>query len=159
MTGCRIHKFGIFTISGLGSVCMNVKIRNKFIEIKYARLIKLEVWKQNLTSLTGLYPNYCHCQCWRITLLTAIIVIPKEGQCEDQVWLKHRTFAMLLRRSWDGTLGHIDLGPILGPSYRLENSPSDWHVDPIGSLVPAAFGHDVCLMSGYLSCVSWSVTA
>ena len=36
MTGCRIHKFGIFTISWLGSVCMNVKIRNKFIEIKYS---------------------------------------------------------------------------------------------------------------------------
>ena len=46
-----------------------------------------------------LYPSDCHCQCWRITLLTAIIVIPNEGQCEDQVWLKHRTFAMLLTRS------------------------------------------------------------
>ena len=58
---------------------------------------KLEVWKQNFTSLTGHYPTDCHCQCWRI--LTAIIVIPSEGQCEDQVWLKHRTFAMLLTRS------------------------------------------------------------
>ena len=36
MTGCRINKFGIFTISWLRSVCMNVKIRNKFIEIKYS---------------------------------------------------------------------------------------------------------------------------
>ena len=36
MTGCRIHTFGIFTISWLRSVCMNVKIRNKFIEIKYS---------------------------------------------------------------------------------------------------------------------------
>ena len=34
MTGCRINKFGIFTISWLRSVCMNVKARNKFIEIK-----------------------------------------------------------------------------------------------------------------------------
>ena len=59
---------------------------------------KLEVWKQNLTSLTGPYPSDCHCQCWRITLLTAIIVIPNEGQCEDEVWLKHRTFAMLLTK-------------------------------------------------------------
>ena len=61
--------------------------------------IKLEMWKQNFTSLTGPYPTDCHCQCWRITLLTAIIVIPNEGQCEDQVWLKHRTSAMLLTRS------------------------------------------------------------
>ena len=61
--------------------------------------IKLEVWKQNFTSLTDPYPTDCHCQCWRITLLTAIIVIPNEGQCEDQVWLKHRTFAILLTRS------------------------------------------------------------
>ena len=53
-----------------------------------------------------------------------------------------------------GTLGNIDLGPILGPSYRVENSPLDWRVDPVGSLVPAAFGHDVCLMSESLSCVS-----
>ena len=36
MTGCRIHEFGIFTISRLRRVCMNVKIRNKFIEIKYS---------------------------------------------------------------------------------------------------------------------------
>ena len=61
--------------------------------------VKLEVWKQNLTSLTGPYHTGFHCQCWRITLMTAIIVIPNEGQCEDQVWLKHRTFAMLLTRS------------------------------------------------------------
>ena len=61
--------------------------------------IKLEVWKQNFTSLTGPYPTDCQCQCLRITLLTAIIVFPNEGQCEDQVWLKHRTFAMLLTRS------------------------------------------------------------
>ena len=25
--------------------------------------IKLEVWKQNFTSLTGPYPTDCHCQC------------------------------------------------------------------------------------------------
>ena len=61
--------------------------------------VKLEVWKQNFTSLTGPYPTDCHCQCGRITLLTAIIVIPSEAQCEDQVWLNHRTFAMLLTRS------------------------------------------------------------
>ena len=53
-----------------------------------------------------------------------------------------------------GTLGNTDLGPILGPSYRVENSPSDWRVDSIGRLVPAAFGHDVCLMSVSLSYVS-----
>ena len=47
--------------------------------------IKLKVWKQNFSSLTGPYPTDCHCQCWRITLLTAIIVIPNEGQCENQV--------------------------------------------------------------------------
>ena len=61
--------------------------------------VKLEVWKQNFTSLSGPYPTDCHCQCWRMTLLTTIIVIPNEGQCEDQVWLKQRTFAMLLTRS------------------------------------------------------------
>ena len=33
---CRINKFGIFTISWIRNVCMNVKIRNKFIEIKYS---------------------------------------------------------------------------------------------------------------------------
>ena len=56
--------------------------------------------KQNFISLTSHYPTDCHCQCWRITLLTAIIiVIPNEGQCEDYVWLKHRTFTMLLTRS------------------------------------------------------------
>ena len=53
-----------------------------------------------------------------------------------------------------GTLGNIDLDPILGPSYKVENSPFDWPDDPVGSLVPAAFGHDVCLMSGALSYVS-----
>ena len=61
--------------------------------------VTLEVWKQNFTSLTSSYPTDCHWQCWQITLLTAIIVIPSEGQCQDQVWLKHRTFAMLLTRS------------------------------------------------------------
>ena len=40
----------------------------------------------------------------------------------------------------EGTLGNIDLGTILGPSYRVENSPSDWRVDHVYSLVPAAFG-------------------
>ena len=64
---------------------------------------------------------------------------------------------MLLTRSlcsrWDS--GNIDLGPILGPSYRVESSPSDWRVvDPVGSIIPAAFGHDVCLMSGSLSDIS-----
>ena len=56
-------------------------------------------------------------------------------------------------------LGNIDLGPILGSSYRVGDSPSDWRVDPVGSLVPASFGHDVCLMSGSLSYVSLFVTA
>ena len=51
-------------------------------------------------------------------------------------------------------LSNTDLGAILGLSYRVENSPSDWRVDPVGSVVPAAFGHDVCLMSGSLSYVS-----
>ena len=40
---------------------------------------------------------------------------------------------------------------ILGPSYRVENSPSARRVDPVGSLVPVAFGNDVCLMFGSLS--------
>ena len=53
-----------------------------------------------------------------------------------------------------GTLGNIDLDPILGPSYRVEHSPSDWRVDPVSSLVPASFDHDVYLMSGSLSYVS-----
>ena len=29
----------------------------------------------------------------------------------------------------------------------IENSPSARRIDPVGSLVPVAFGHDVCLMS------------
>ena len=123
--------------------------------------ITLEMWKQNFTSLTGPYPTDCHCHCWRIALLTAISVIPNEGQYDDQVWLKQG----LSQCSWQGhyapagTLDNIDLGPILGPSNRVQNSPSDWRVDPVGSLVPVAFGHDVCLMSGSLSYVSWFVTA
>ena len=40
---------------------------------------------------------------------------------------------------------------ILGPSYRVGNSLSARRVDPVGSLVPVAFGNDVCLMSGSLS--------
>ena len=36
-------------------------------------------------------------------------------------------------------------------SEFLENSPSTRRVDPVGSLVPVAFGHDVLLMSGSLS--------
>ena len=36
MTGCRINKFGIFTISWLRIVCMDVKIRNKFVDNKYS---------------------------------------------------------------------------------------------------------------------------
>ena len=70
---------------------------------------------------------------------TAIIVIPNEGQCEDHVWLKHRTFAMLLTGHYAtaGALCNTDLGPILGPSYRVENSPSARCADPVGSLVPA----------------------
>ena len=43
MTGDRINKFGIFTISWLRSVCRNVKIRNKFIEIKYSVSNGLEI--------------------------------------------------------------------------------------------------------------------
>ena len=83
--------------------------------------------------------------------------------CHSQwraMW-RHKIFAMLLKGHYAParTLGNIDLGPILGPSYKVENSPSDWRVDPIGSLVPAAFGHDACLMSGSLSYVSWFVTA
>ena len=58
--------------------------------------VRMEEWKQDFTSLTGPYPIDCHCQCFRITLMIAIIVITNEGQCEDQVWLKLRTFAMLL---------------------------------------------------------------
>ena len=48
-------------------------------------------------------------------------------------------------------LSNADLGPILGPSYRVENSPQARRVDPVGSLVPVAFGNDVCLMSETLS--------
>ena len=50
-----------------------------------------------------------------------------------------------------GALGNTDLGPTLGPSYRVENSPSARRVDPVGSLVPVTFGNDVYLMSGSLS--------
>ena len=74
------------------------KNRAELRKSSFRPLKVLEVWKQNFTSLTGPYPTDCHCQCWRITLLTTIIVIPNEGQCEDQVWLKHKTFAMLLTR-------------------------------------------------------------
>ena len=35
--------------------------------------VKLDVQKQILTDLTGPYPTDCHCQCWRISLLTAIL--------------------------------------------------------------------------------------
>ena len=60
---------------------------------------------------------------------------------------------MLLTRHYAtaGALDDTDLGPILGPSYRVENSPSARRVDPVGRSVPVAFGHDVCLMSVSLS--------
>ena len=35
--------------------------------------VKLDVRKQILTALTGSYPTDCHCKCWRISLLTAIL--------------------------------------------------------------------------------------
>ena len=35
--------------------------------------VKLDVRKQILTALSGPYPTDCHCQCWRKTLLTAIL--------------------------------------------------------------------------------------
>ena len=58
---------------------------------------------------------------------------------------------LLIRYCYAGALGNIDLGPIVGPSFRVENSPSARRVDPEGSLVPVAFRHDVCLMSRSLS--------
>ena len=84
------------------------------------------------------------------------MVIPNEGQSEDHVWLKHRTFAMLftIHNAPAGTLGNINLASILGPSYRVENSPSDRLVDLVDSLDSAAFGYDVCLMFRFLSYVS-----
>ena len=39
----------------------------------FSRQDRAEVRKQILTSLTGPYPTDCHWQCWRITLLTAIL--------------------------------------------------------------------------------------
>ena len=35
--------------------------------------VKLDVRKQILTALIGSYPTDCHCKCWRISLLTAIL--------------------------------------------------------------------------------------
>ena len=35
--------------------------------------VKLEVRRQILTALTGPYSTHCHCQCWGVTLLTAIL--------------------------------------------------------------------------------------
>ena len=75
MTGCRIHKFGIFTISWLGSVCMNVKIRNKFIEIKYSVSNGLVIfitnywWFRILEISRYRWSNGCWCSelfwgCW-----------------------------------------------------------------------------------------------
>ena len=129
---------------------MEVRKRNfRSLAVKTKRMYG----SKTLYLLTVLYPTDCHCQCWRITLLTTIIVIPNEGQCEDHEWLKHRTFAMLLTRllCYRRSSGNSDLDPILGPSYRVENSPSARRVDPVGSLVPVVFGHNVCLVSGSLS--------
>ena len=64
--------------------------------------VKLELRKQNLTSLTGPYASDCHWQCWEITLVTAInnsTDCYNEGQYKDHVWLKHRTFTVLVTRS------------------------------------------------------------
>ena len=56
-------------------------------------------------------------------------------------------------------LGNTDLGPILGRSYSVKNSPSARHADSVGSLVQSAFDHDICLMSGSLPYVSWFFNA
>ena len=48
-------------------------------------------------------------------------------------------------------LGNTGLNPFLGPSCRVKKSPSSRRIGPLGSVVPAVFGHDVCLMSGSLS--------
>ena len=53
-----------------------------------------------------------------------------------------------------GALSNTDLNPILGLSRRVANSHSARRVDSVGSFVPAAFGRDVCLVSGSLSHVS-----
>ena len=58
------------------------------------------------------------------------------------MWLKHSQ----CHYATAGALDNTDLGPILGPSYRVVNAPSARRVDPVGSLVPVAFGNDVCLM-------------
>ena len=51
-------------------------------------------------------------------------------------------------------LGNTGMNPFLGPSCRVKKSPSSRRIGPLGSFVPAVFGRDVYLMSGYLSHVS-----
>ena len=79
-----------------------------------------------------------------------------EGQCEDDVWLKHMTFAMRVTRSYTPAraLGNTGLNPFLGPSCRVKKSPSSRRIGPLGSFVLVVVEHDVCLMSGYLTHVS-----
>ena len=115
--------------------------------------VKLDVRKQILTSLTGPYPTDCHCQCWRITLLTAILKDNVKTMCGLNTWLS--------QCAWQGqyaparALGNTGLNPFLGPSCRVKKSPSSRRTGPLRSLVPAVFGRDVCLLSGSLSHVSW----
>ena len=99
------------------------------------------------------YPTDCHCQCWRITLLTAIL--------KDNVKIMYGLNTWLSQCAWQGqyaparALGNTVLNHLLGPSCRVKKSPSTPRIGPLGSFVPAVFSRDVCLMSGSLSYVSW----
>ena len=53
---------------------------------------------------------------------------------------------VLPRGLWVILIWALSEDPLTGLRTRLA-----WRVDPVGSLFPAAFGHDVCLMSGSLS--------
>ena len=119
----------------------------------FSSQVKLEVRKQNFISLTGPYPTDYHCQCWRITdCYNCHSWWRTKGRpCVAKTYTWHSQCSWQDHYATVGALGNTDLGPILGPPYRVENSPSARRVYPVGSLVPVAFGYDACLMSGTLS--------
>ena len=60
--------------NGTSSLWQSRQRRKVEVEFQiFSRRDRAEVRKQNCRSLTGSYPTDCHCQCWIITLLTAIM--------------------------------------------------------------------------------------
>ena len=69
-----------------------------------------------------------------------------------KVWTQLAQFDVPVEKSGESIMAiassYIKHVPYPGPTYWAENSASPQCVDPVGGSVPAAFGHDACLVSG-----------